>query len=527
MKNFKRIIKKSLLIIGLPLMLSNFAQAQSGNYFAGPSAGTGNTGFNNIAVGNAVLYSANSGNYNTALGSNTLRVNSSGYSNVAIGGQALYFNSTGFKNCAVGAGAMTYNISGNEVSAFGFEALKKNLASGNSAFGSLALAFNNTGGDNNAFGHKGLFNNTTGEANCSFGSYGLFTNTTGSRNCAFGTYSLDNNTTASGNCGFGFNTLTSNTTGNANVAMGDFTLDHNDIGFFNTAIGATALQLNVSGSNNTAVGTSAGQTKVLYNKCSFFGVQADATTSGRTNAMALGYGALVNGSNKVRVGNTAVTSIGGQVGWTTSSDLRLKENINESKLGLNFILNLHPVTYNYKDEEQRDILYTGLIAQEVDAAAKKEGVEFSGVDKNGEYWGIRYGDLTVPIISSVQQLSKQNDELKRENEQIKAMLVEMKQQINALAGNSDKAKSNIVAPQISIAPNPTSDVATITISSNDKMQNLVVKIVDPSGKIIRTYNATTVTSSFEFNTSTLSKRTYLVQLFNQNELMKTEKLIVQ
>jgi hypothetical protein len=62
-------------------------------------------------------------------------------------------------------------------------------------------------------------------------------------------------------------------------------------------------------------------------------------------------------------------------------------------------LNLKPVTYNYKDTAQRGILYTGLIAQEVDAAAKKEGVEFSGVDKNGEYWGIRYGDLTVPLIN--------------------------------------------------------------------------------------------------------------------------------
>ncbi|MBL0051486.1 MAG: tail fiber domain-containing protein [Bacteroidetes bacterium] len=163
------------------------------------------------------------------------------------------------------------------------------------------------------------------------------------------------------------------------------------------------------------LGKDAGALRAVYNKCTFVGATADASVTGKTNATAIGYGASVNASNKVRVGNTAVTSIGGQVGWTTVSDIRLKENINDSKLGLNFILNLHPVTYNYKDEEQRDILYTGLIAQEVDAAAKKEGVDFSGVDRNGEYWGIRYGDLTVPLVKGMQEL---NEELKMKNEKL-------------------------------------------------------------------------------------------------------------
>ncbi|MBL0050747.1 MAG: tail fiber domain-containing protein, partial [Bacteroidetes bacterium] len=236
------------------------------------------------------------------------------------------------------------------------------------------------------------------------------------------------------------------------------------------------------------------------------------------------------------------------------SDIRLKENINDSKLGLDFILNLHPVTYNYKDEEQRDILYTGLIAQEVDAAAKKENVDFSGVDKNGEYWGIRYGDLTVPLVKGMQELNAELkisneklgienanrqlaiDDLQNENanqqmaiDNLKNEISEMRSCLATLCNNQQKADQNnsTSIPQLSISPNPTSDIATITISSNDKMQNLVVKIVDASGKIIRTYNATSVSSSFEFNTSSLSKGTYMVQLFNQNELLKTEKLIIQ
>ena len=129
--------------------------------------------------------------------------------------------------------------------------------------------------------------------------------------------------------------------------------------------------------------------------------------------MALGFGTTVDASNKVVVGNTSVTSIGGQVGWTTYSDKRLKQNIEKSNLGLDFVMALNPVTYEYIAEGQKGIRYTGLIAQEVDAAAKGA---FSGVDKNGEYMGIRYAELTVPLVSAVQELKAENETLKQQNE---------------------------------------------------------------------------------------------------------------
>ena len=40
---------------------------------------------------------------------------------------------------------------------------------------------------------------------------------------------------------------------------------------------------------------------------------------------------LVDASNKIRIGNTYVTSIGGQVGWTIFSDSRVKKNIKENR----------------------------------------------------------------------------------------------------------------------------------------------------------------------------------------------------
>jgi hypothetical protein len=57
-----------------------------------------------------------------------------------------------------------------------------------------------------------------------------------------------------------------------------------------------------------------------------------------------------------------VTEIGGQVGWSTLSDARLKTNVHPSSLGLDFIRQLQPVTYNYIDTGQAGILYTGFIS---------------------------------------------------------------------------------------------------------------------------------------------------------------------
>ena len=56
---------------------------------------------------------------------------------------------------------------------------------------------------------------------------------------------------------------------------------------------------------------------------------------------------LSGASNRVRIGNGSVTSIGGAVGWTNFSDERIKTNIKQDVPGLAFINLLKPVTYNF------------------------------------------------------------------------------------------------------------------------------------------------------------------------------------
>jgi hypothetical protein len=151
--------------------------------------------------------------------------------------------------------------------------------------------------------------------------------------------------------------------------------------------------------------------------------------------MALGYSVSVTADNQVRIGNASVTSIGGQVGWSTLSDGRFKRNVREDVPGLDFIRQLRPVTYELDrgaisaflkvsgDPEdsatgpEPSTPESGFIAQEVEAAVQKTGFTFSGVDAPANEqtpYGLRYGQFVVPLVKAVQEQDAEITTLKAE-----------------------------------------------------------------------------------------------------------------
>jgi len=296
----------------------------------------------------------------------------------------------------------------------------------NTANGTSAL-FSNTGGYNNtANGANALFSNTTGYYNVANGSMALFSNTTGYENTATGLNALLYNTTGGNNTANGSRALGNNTTGNHNTANGDFALHNNTTGNYNTANGNRALLNNTTGHYNTALG-----------------YQADVAP-GSANATAIGANAMVNASNKIRLGSAAVTNCEVPVNWTIVSDKNLKTDIKYDIVGLNFINKLQPASYKYIAHDANAPRFTGLLAQDVDAILQKLGIESSIVSKpNADgtgSWGIRYAELTLPLIKAVQEqqemivsLKTDNEKIKTDNEKIKAELAEIKALLNSKA----------------------------------------------------------------------------------------------
>ena len=366
----------------------------------------------NSASGYHALYSNSTGDFNVAIGAFTLANNSIGASNTAVGTWALFNNTDGGSNTANGALALFLNTTGSENTAIGFNAMHDNTTgSSNTANGFFALHDNTTGSNNTATGLGALQLNTTGIDNTANGSQSLLGSTIGSQN------------TANGN-----RALYSNTEGNSNAANGDQTLLSNTTGDFNSANGAQALLNNTTGSNNTANG--------------YQSLQANTTGSNNT---ALGYNAQVpDGTldNQVRIGDTNVTLIEGQVAWSFTSDKRWKDKIRELPYGLDLVMQLNSVDYIRKnnDNKTREM---GFIAQDVEALLTKIGYTDQGFlhkDDKG-FMSLRYNDFIALLTKAIQEQQEIIDDLKKENKQQNIKIESQSTDIKSLLSRMQKIEN--------------------------------------------------------------------------------------
>ena len=166
----------------------------------------------------------------------------------------------------------------------------------------------------------------------------------------------------------------------------------------NTAIGTIALSGNTTGSNNTAIGWG-----------------ADVFPDNLTNATAIGANAVVNASNKVRLGNFQVTVIEGQVGFTAVSDKTQKENFQpvngEAVLGK--IRGFELSSWNFIGHDPKKFRHYGPMAQDFFAAFGHDGIGQIGTETT-----INSGDIAGILMIAVQALEKRTAELKQKEAQL-------------------------------------------------------------------------------------------------------------
>jgi hypothetical protein len=205
----------------------------------------------------------------------------------------------------------------------------------------------------------------------------------------------------------------------------------------NTASGYDALRFNTSGNNNIAYGSFALNSNTTGSNNTAIGRLADVSSGDLTNATAIGANATVNASNKVRIGDAAVTVIEGQIAFSPTSDRRLKEKIVTASLGKDFVNDLNPVQY-HRINNSNEAIEMGIIAQELLVVLEKHGLGNSGMvsqPKDPEqYMSVRYNDLLAPMIKAIQELSQENEILKKEMKRINALeeaLVVLKEMVSS------------------------------------------------------------------------------------------------
>ena len=359
------------------------------------------------ALGCNALVANTSGALNTATGLNALFSNTSGGGNTAIGADALCSNTIGCCNTAIGIQALLSNTDGCNNTANGNGALLSNTTGCyNVANGSDALNFNTTGEGNVANGRQALYCNTTGCCNTAIGYRSLFCNTTGGCNVAVGLGALRANTTGFWTTATGFCALASNTTGNFSVADGACALFSNTTGNCNVAVGFLALRA-TTGSANVAVGASSGCGITSGSGNIAFG----GVTSGGSYSPVF---SATTENDRIVMGSNAVTNAYVQVGWTVVSDARDKTNVTALPVGLDFVNQLNPVSFQFKESRECDTatgpVRYGFLAQEVLAA---EGENPVIVDTEvPENLKITNDHFNAVLVKAIQELSAENKALR-------------------------------------------------------------------------------------------------------------------
>jgi hypothetical protein len=506
-----------------------------------------------IFVGNGAGASMTSGANCTATGYQSLNANSTAANNSAFGYQALNLY-TGANNSAFGQKAL-YSCS---------------TGTPNDAFGSFALYSNQTGTHNCAFGDSTLYSNI-GNANSAFGTLTLKKNTSGINNSGFGALSTYSNTTGTYNTGLGSAALYSNTTSSYNTAAGYAAL-YNSTGSSNTATGYKALFNNTTGANNTAAGYYAGQIYSGGSYDTYIGYGADGNTAGLQNAMALGYNAIVSGSNKVVVGSTAVTQIGAYISnWTNLSDSRFKTNVTENVKGLEFIKKLRPVTFkintsqlddyliqNFPDSVKQShkegmdftassaMIHSGFIAQEVEQAALAVGYSNSIVatpSNEFDTYGLAYAEFVVPLVKAVQEQAATIDSLKEvvsnlqgnklvnsgiPVDELKNEIEELRQQLNQCCSNPGRAtlQSSTSSWLAQNKPNPFNTQTVIEYNVVEEGSASIL-IFDMNGKLLKTLSIKIPgKGSVTVNGSDLYAGMYYYSLVVNGKEIDTKKMIL-
>jgi hypothetical protein len=446
----------------------------SGNSAFGNSALTANTASSNSAFGNNALLANTTGTTNSAFGSNVLIANTSGTSNIAVGSNALTHNTTGGMNVAVGATALTANTTASNNSAVGYIALSANTTgASNAAFGYGALSSNTTASNNSAFGFQALNLNTTGPDNTALGFQALTASVTGASNVAVGRDASLRNASATSTvavgyrAGYGNNTAynaqgytllgyqTGNkiqtgadwntligysagnliTTGADNIVLGAASTTANDnltTGSQNIKIGdnisfpsATASgQLDIQnilyGTGNTAIGANVSKGNIGIGTTSALAkLDVAGANNGTAPLFQLSSVSSFATTTELIVNNNGNATLAGCLNYnggtsgTCLSDDRVKQDINSFKDGLQEVIGLNPVTYQYNGlagtPDDGDVR-TGLIAQQVQQVAP-DLVSTTSAFLNAsdtaptQLLEVSYSALTFALINAVKEIA--------------------------------------------------------------------------------------------------------------------------
>lgn len=444
---------------GTTYSISGTSQMLSVPYalFAGASANNWGTSGNNATATNFI---GTTNNNDLIFKRNGVLSGTIGTTNTAFGHNVLLANTTGTNNTSIGVNALKSNTIGRFNTAHGFSALS-NCSTGdsNTAFGVDAMFFNQTGDNNTAVGINALNGSVSGSENTAIGAFAghaapNLTNSTaiGSRarvatsnSIVLGSVANISGASTSVNVGIG--------TISPQVALDIVANNVIPSVFQKGNLGITtnnAQAINV-GASITLGGTNDNAGNFFRNFASIEGRKSNSNISDNSGYLIFKTtdANLLERMRITSVGDVGIgtPNPGGQFElslnegrkpisntWTIPSDARLKTVKGDYNKGLNEIIQLQPIKYNYKNTDKRtfeDAVLNqeafGFLAQQVQPIFP----EAVGVDNDG-YLNFDLHPILIASINAFKELNKKNEVLQVENQVFKQQLEVQLKTINKI-----------------------------------------------------------------------------------------------
>jgi hypothetical protein len=173
----------------------------------------------------------------------------------------------------------------------------------------------------------------------------------------------------------------------------------------NVAVGGYAMCNTTVSVQNVCVGHSAGLHLTSGNNCVLIGYASGTGLSPLT---------VTTQSNKIILGNSAHDAAYVNVSWTVTSDVRDKDVKEKEVPGLQFVKQINPITFQYKNRETNeitsDITRYGVSAQNI---LELEGKDSIIVDSTvPEKLKVTETMLIPVLINAVKELSAEIELLK-------------------------------------------------------------------------------------------------------------------
>jgi trimeric autotransporter adhesin len=318
---------------------------------------------------------------------------------------------------------------------------------------------------NSFIGYQAGKGNVTGRGNVYLG-YQSGLSTTSSYNVFLGEQTGCNPLNTGGyNTFIGYHSGFSNKGGDSNVFIGFQSGNSNEGGASNVFIGNGTGQANVSSTGNIIIGYQAGKQHKTGDNNIFLGYQAGATKSTGSNNIFIGYRAgfsntlsdklyiahsesfppLIYGDFStpyVAINDTLQHSTytfyvngpaGGSTAWNTTSDSRLKSNIETITGALDKVMQLRGVNFEWNDQSVEPGRRMGFIAQEAEKIIPEV------VNTKGDYFSMQYAPITALLVEAIKEqqkiISAQNtkmDNLEKDNEMLNSKIESLAKELEQL-----------------------------------------------------------------------------------------------